>query len=237
MSLSHSPLIVRDGLVLCLDAANPRSYPKSGTTWSDLAGTNDGTLTNGPTFDADDKGSVVFDGTNDHVRISNRSNFDFLVKTNNWAMSAWVLHTNVSSQRTVIGGDADGADYGAVLLEQSFNNLGYRGVVADGSSPYSPDTRTNTSYATNIWRNVTWVVNGTLSRIYVDAVEQGSETGTFPNSSSGLTDDVMLGAYSSGSSLYSFLAGRISQVLIYNRALSASEVLQNYNATRGRYGI
>ena len=71
MSLSHSPLIVRDGLVLCLDAANPRSYPKSGTTWSDLAGANNGTLTNGPTFDADDKGSIVFDGTDDRVDVSN----------------------------------------------------------------------------------------------------------------------------------------------------------------------
>ena len=235
MAINAGPDVIEDGLVLCLDAGNNNSYPKSGTTWSDLAGSNNGTLTNGPTFDTGNGGSVVFDGTNDHVRISNRSNFDFLVKTNNWAMSAWVLHTNVSSQRTVIGGDADGADYGAVLLEQSFNNLGYRGVVADGSSPYSPDTRTNTSYATNIWRNVTWVVNGTLSRIYVDAVEQGSETGTFPNSSSGLTDDVMLGAYSSGGSLYSFLGGRISQVLIYNRALTTDEIRQNYEATVGRY--
>ena len=73
MSLSHSPLIVRDGLVLCLDAANPRSYPKSGTTWSDLAGANNGTLTNGPTFDADDKGGIVFDGTNDYVNLGSSS--------------------------------------------------------------------------------------------------------------------------------------------------------------------
>ena len=63
MSLNHSPAIVTDGLVLCLDAANIRSYPKTGTTWSDLAGTNNGALTNGPTFDAGNGGSIVFDGT------------------------------------------------------------------------------------------------------------------------------------------------------------------------------
>ena len=61
MSLSHSPLIVRDGLVLCLDAANPRSYPKSGTTWSDLKGSNDGTLTNmgASNFDSANGGTYV----------------------------------------------------------------------------------------------------------------------------------------------------------------------------------
>jgi hypothetical protein len=74
MSLSHSPLIVRDGLVLCLDAANPRSYPKSGTTWSDLAGANNGTLTNmTDNFNQDDKGSLSFDGSNEYVDTKHES--------------------------------------------------------------------------------------------------------------------------------------------------------------------
>ena len=69
MSLNHSPSIVTDGLVLCLDAANPRSYPKSGTTWSDLAGASNGTLTNGPTFDSGNGGGIIFDGTNDFIDL------------------------------------------------------------------------------------------------------------------------------------------------------------------------
>ena len=65
MACNAGPDIIEDGLVLCLDAANINSYPKSGTTWTDLAGFHDGTLTNGPTFSSDNGGVLVFDGTND----------------------------------------------------------------------------------------------------------------------------------------------------------------------------
>ena len=71
MSLSHSPKIVTDGLVLCLDAANPRSYPKSGTTWSDLTSTNTVTLVNDPNFDSNNRGSIVFDGSNQYAGTVN----------------------------------------------------------------------------------------------------------------------------------------------------------------------
>ena len=64
----YGPRIVSNGLVLCLDAANKRSYPGTGTTWTDLSGnSNNGTLTNGPTFSAGNMGSILFDGTNDYV--------------------------------------------------------------------------------------------------------------------------------------------------------------------------
>ena len=69
MGVNYNPKIVTDGLVLCYDAANDRSYPNTGTTWTDLAGSNDGTLTNGPTFDTTNGGSIVFDGTNDRIAI------------------------------------------------------------------------------------------------------------------------------------------------------------------------
>ena len=68
MGLAHSPSLVMNGLVLALDAANPKSYPGSGTTWTDLSGRgNTGTLTNGPTYSSANGGSLVFDGTNDYV--------------------------------------------------------------------------------------------------------------------------------------------------------------------------
>ena len=69
MAFNYSPKIVTDGLVFAVDAANKKSYPGSGTTWTDLAGSNDGTLTNGPTFDSGDGGSIVFDGTDDYVEF------------------------------------------------------------------------------------------------------------------------------------------------------------------------
>ena len=68
MATNYSPSIVTDGLVLCLDAANTKSYPGSGTTWTDISGRgNNGTLTNGPTFSSDDGGSIVVDGSNDFI--------------------------------------------------------------------------------------------------------------------------------------------------------------------------
>jgi hypothetical protein len=70
MGLGHSPSIVRDGLVLYLDAANPKSYPGSGTTWFDLKGTSNSTLSNGPTFVNSNKGYFSFDGVNDYTQIN-----------------------------------------------------------------------------------------------------------------------------------------------------------------------
>ncbi len=68
MAHFHSPRIITDGLVLALDAANQKSYPGSGTTWSDLSGNgNNGTLTNGPTFDSGNNGSIIFDGVDDYI--------------------------------------------------------------------------------------------------------------------------------------------------------------------------
>jgi hypothetical protein len=66
----NSSPIVTDGLVLYLDAGNVKSYPTTGTTWTDLVGVNNGVLTNGPTFNPSNGGSIVFDGTNDYVNCS-----------------------------------------------------------------------------------------------------------------------------------------------------------------------
>ena len=75
MSTKYSPKIVTDGLVLCLDAANSKSYPGSGTSWNDLSRNNNtGTLTNGPTYTSSFGGSSVFDGTNDYVSKSSWDN-------------------------------------------------------------------------------------------------------------------------------------------------------------------
>ena len=71
MALAHSPRIVRDNIVQYLDAANTKSYPGSGTTWTDMSSRNrDGTLTNGPTFSTDNLGCFNFDGSNDYVNLN-----------------------------------------------------------------------------------------------------------------------------------------------------------------------
>ncbi len=103
MGLAHSPRTVTDGLVLALDAGNTKSYPGSGTAWTDLIGSNNGTLTNGPTYNSDNGGSIVFDGTNDYVTISDDSDFTF--GTGDLTVEAWFkpdLSATVTNYHTII---------------------------------------------------------------------------------------------------------------------------------------
>jgi hypothetical protein len=89
MAYFHSPRIVTDGLVLALDAANTKSYPGSGTTWSDLSGnSNNGELVNGITYDDTNLGSLVFDGVDDYVQITKVPSIDF-TPTSSFTMMVW----------------------------------------------------------------------------------------------------------------------------------------------------
>ena len=222
MSWNHSPAIVTDGLVLCLDAANQRSYPKSGTTWSDLAGSNDGTLTNEPTFDSANKGSLTFDGTNQYVEIANSSQFHNqrmtasiwinpqTVNTSNYTHLFWKKHTN--SPYTSFG----------LWLEQSTRNI-YGGFGANHESSGS-------IIPLDEWTFVSLTYDGSYRRIFLNGlldVETADSSHTIQYDS-----NPILLAYGDYNLEFN---GRISIAQIYNRALTGDEVRQNYLATRGRY--
>ena len=88
MGVAYNSRIVTDGLALCLDAANSKSYPGSGSTWTDLSGNgNNATLTNGPTYSSANGGSIVFDGVNDYVAPTGLTN---ALWQGNWTVSFWV---------------------------------------------------------------------------------------------------------------------------------------------------
>ncbi len=216
MSLSHSPLIVRDGLVLCLDAANPRSYPKSGTTWSDLAGANDGTLINGPTFDADDKGSIVFDGSNQYI-------------SNNYANSA--EHTISIIFKIISFSSSDMRLLGA--YGGASNQLG-AGWVNSTFRIWISNSWNNTSFVSSVDTVYHLTITHDSSNnntIYVDGIYEDTiinKESYFNNIAFGSPYLLVYGSY---------FNGNMYNISLYNRALTASEVLQNYNATRGRYGI
>src|SRR6056300_758964 len=102
MAFAHSPKIVTDGLVLALDAGNPKSYPGSGTVWRGKSGNgNNGTLTNGPTFSSDNGGAIVFDGADDTVSIPHDSTIDFA--TNSFSLHTWVRTDQVGSTKFIMG--------------------------------------------------------------------------------------------------------------------------------------
>ena len=98
MSIFYNPRIVTDGLVLALDAGNTKSYPGSGTTWTDLSGRgNTGTLTNGPTYSSANGGSIVFDGTNDHVTMSGNNISGLSAETTDFSICIWVKYNSTAS--------------------------------------------------------------------------------------------------------------------------------------------
>jgi hypothetical protein len=215
--------IVTNGLVLALDAADRNSYPGTGTTWRDLSGNNNsGSLVNGPTFNSANGGSIVFDGTNDIVNTS-------YISSNAFTWSVW-FKTNVvsSGYRNIIS--IPTPNYILLLMDGPTPNLGF--WTSDGLSGQSLSTPT---IAANTWYNAVFVREGNSItngyKTYVNSVSYGSaNTGTWS-----AIDAISLGGRTDGYD--QFMNGNISQVSIYNRALTASEVQQNYNALKSRFNL
>jgi hypothetical protein len=221
VGLSHSPKIVTNGLVLCLDAGNTKSYPGSGTAWTDLTGNgNTGTLTNGPTYSSTNGGSLVFDGVDDYINIPNV--LGSISGSNFHAFSFWFNASNPAADTIPFSSGLAGNYY--VQLNSSVFYV----QIGPSYRTYSLSTSINT------WYNVCFVKNGIndAGDLYINSSLKSSYTGSITSTPSGLSG-LFLGKYYSG---YLF-PGKIPQVSIYNRALTAAEIQQNFIALRGRYGI
>jgi len=226
MSFSHSPRIVTDGLVLCLDAANPQSYPGSGTVWADLSGNgNNGTLINGPTFNSGNSGSIVFDGTDDYVESLNTLG---LSGTNPRTYGVWVKIRTYLDNSGIIRTGTQGVSNSDMSLETTTTpgTFTFNGWVSDFDFSVSSDF-----YG---WHYLVIAYNGTQGLGYADGILKNSNTftSTAPNSKLQLGSDRASGAVQGNN-----LDGSIASTQIYNRALSASEVLQNYESTKARFGL
>jgi hypothetical protein len=230
MALSHSPSIITNGLVLCLDAANPKSYPGSGTTWTDLSGNgNTGTLTNGPTFDGDNLGSIVFDGTDDRVVIPHNSSQNPTEIT----ICSWVNQTdilNLSGRNPNIIGKTGNSGY-RVRINGGFNNTVGSITFFDRGSTNSLLT-SDGLLPTGNWYFIVATGSALGLKIYLNGTLQASKTTSFGGYTS--TGDLAVGAASSDDFSEQFY-GKISQILLYNRELTAQEIQQNFNATKSRY--
>ena len=222
--------IVTSGLVLCLNAADKNSYPGSGTTWTDLSGnSNNGTLTNGPTFNTGSGGSIVFDGTNDYVLCSKQN---ALVNVTQFTIGAW-MKRNLSNSVVIIG-----------QIETLSNDVSFE-LWSDGNAYFEVGNGTNgygyiANTSTN-WQYLMMVFNGTGDinsdrlKAYINGTLQTlTYSGTIPSSTGTVNTNLNIGAYITNSN---YSNGNISAVQIYNRALSSTEILQNYNATKTRFGL
>lgn len=233
--LSHSPSIVTDGLVLCLDAANPRSYGGSGTTWSDLSGNgNKGTLINGTTYSADNLGYFSFDGVNDRIHINN--NELARIGTGNHTIMAWVNNDIVTEEDFIGTGGTSTGDVLLMIYSQAGGGSGgFRGH-AWGSTGNSNTLDSPRAIGTGNWnflvQRVEWGGN-------IDLFENGIKTatkilvGAAPSSNA---SKFIIGARSTTTD-NSHFDGKISNVMVFNRALTDAEIQQNYNALRGRFGL
>ena len=226
MGVSYNPKTVTNGLVLALDAGNVKSYPGSGNNWTDMSGLgNNGTLTNGPTFS---NGSLVFDGADDYVNCGTSS----VSFTGNISVFAWIYPTTFKSIFTLIATkwfNPDGLDFHFSLKSDVGNGTNIRQNLFTTSNS---DLYGSTTFSINNWYYVGFtLVNGGLLTFYKNGIADGTSSGVSraPQSSSLQIADAR-------GSLYNF-TGRIPQVSMYNRTLSAAEVSQNFNALRGRYGI
>jgi hypothetical protein len=240
MALTHSPRIITDGLVLCLDAGNPKSYPGSGTTWTDLSGRgNTGTLVNDPTYDGANGGSLVFDAVDDRVECGNADSLNFGLGS--FSASVWFTRgTNATTNLRILskGAQTDTVDQAGFAFFAGGG--GYQFIVNPSATRLAPEGGT---YTTNQWTNIvgTWEKQGDGGAIisqYTNGTLVGSSSTSTAGSVSNSSLSLTLGSgRSTATTPNLFHDGKIGIVKLYNRALTASEIQQNFNALRGRYGI
>ena len=223
-----SPRIVTGGLRLSLDAADKNSYIGSGTTWKDLSGNAyNGTLTNGPTFNNTNRGTIVFDGTDDNVQLGTASTF---LPTSAITINCWAKTNVIGVYKKIFVTVTTGTQ----SVTGVFFSLGpspdgiYFGIITNNGTQYATST---TNPSTTSFSNFCGTYDGSNIRLYLNGtlLATQSQTGTINNGGIG-----RISGYDNGGEIWD---GNISTFSIYNRALTAAEVLQNFNATRTTYGL
>lgn len=233
MSNKYGPKIVTDGLVFCIDASDIKSYPGSGTTWKDRVGNNNGTLTNGANYSVENKGIITFDGTNDYIQLSS-----ITLSKAGAAICCWLniddFTTGKSNTSRVLFRDSSVTFYKMI----TFYNGGYSFEVDTNgnpfeisSSPSTPDVL-NSNIIANTWFHFCLVFDSDNFYGYINGEQSG--TGAVSNN---LTINRIGNATSFADVYPAFFKGKISSVYFYNRSLNSEEILQNYNATKGRFGL
>ena len=225
----YGPKIATSGLVLYLDAANKFSYPGSGTNWKDLSGnSNNGTLTNGPTFSAGNMGTILFDGTNDYV-----ASFSTQISGTGSKTICAFIYPTTTSRAGICGTRSPAAPTGDGWVF-AINR------TTAGNLTYFHTNGTNIEIAAGISINTWFYVCATYSTttataiLYKNGYQLGSPVTSFSTINSSPFNGIVGDEEQSATTPFK---GNIANLSIYNRALSAAEILQNYNATKSRFGL
>lgn len=227
--------IVVDGLVLCLDAAKRDSYPSSGTTWYDLSGNNNhGTLSGASVQDVGTIAQGIgFDGTDDKVTIPADGT---LRPTTALTMEVWVyLNSLPASWYTIIQAPQSNSAHTNPYFDWGLYIHATGGLHAriDGESD-NLGTGTTTKVSAGTWTQVAITWTGGTNKYYIQGQLVQTKSITATSITYDNNTDVLLGLNASNSE---DLNGNLSTVRLYNEALSDSQILQNYNALKGRFGL
>lgn len=234
MSFNFSPRIVRDGLVLYLDAANAKSYTDGSTSWTDIStGLNNGTLQNAPVFNSSNYGNIVFNGTDEYASFSTNPNLNFTGKSP-YTIS---VYANILTTSAIFSG--------FINRESSVPRNGYNiwfypnpTQVAIASERWTGDgvqkvtyILLNNSECINVWNQYTVTYENSTLKFYLNGELKDtnlSATGNISNTSTPLEIGKRITDYGNF---------KLSSALIYNKALSPAEIAQNYNTLKTRFGL
>ena len=233
MAFSHSPKVVTDGLVLCLDAADKNSYPGSGTTWTDLVGGVELTTEGSPTWSSNGYFSFVADD-----RYIQETTSIGIILTTQVTLCAWYRKTGAgsgSNERIVEVWAADAPSSGHVININSANGDTEMWLNDNGNDTNNRfiTTTTDDTFADDVWRYMVGTYSSPALNIYMD--DSLNKTGSQAVTTA--LDDInsiSVGGYALDSY---YMTGDIAIVQIYNRALSAKEVSHNFNAQRSRFSV
>jgi hypothetical protein len=236
MSVKGGPNTVTSGLVLELDAGNIKSYQSGSTTWFDKSGNaHNGTLINGPTFNTGSLGSIVFDGVDDYVTIPYQPSLGLSTQG---SINIWCYPTTLSQglYAGLLGMTTSGTSGGqSYLIHWRKANNTIQAAIQNNGTYNVIETPLPTSIS---WYNFTFTWNGSFLNLYQNGVSVSSPVSQTINAQALNTNVDVGGAMFKGNAgIQGYFAGYIPTSQLYNRALSASEVLQNYNATKGRFGL
>jgi hypothetical protein len=251
MGLKHHPRVVTNGLVGYWDAANTRSYSGSGLTANGLVGIG-GTLLNGVGFTSSNNGSFIFDGTNDYFESPHS---DSLNISGSITVDVWVYLTSLSNSGDLNlickYSNAGGSSNQSWILFKSTGNYSAfspNGTAGNNEFVWLATSSGNTGGAfigtgeqvqINTWYNVVAIYNSSNEKIEIYTNGQLKSSATRTGQTSGVLSTNLRNLQIGGTPLDSnrYVQGRIPSAKIYNRALTQQEILQNYNATKTRYGL
>ena len=237
MAFNYSPKTITDGLIFAIDAANRKSYTGTGTNWKDIVSNNNGTLTNGPTFSSSNSGNIVFDDTNDYITFGNTSTLNF-----EWndphSIEVWLKRSN-SGDSYIVGKNESSGNYRGTEFTFNGSNLIQYVIRNSNSTSNRLFSYTSGTYNDGEWHQfvVTYDGSGNASGIgiYIDTVSDviifnnGNITGGITS-----TANAVIGARNG---VANYFGGNIAIVKYYNKVLTSAEILQNYNATKSRFGL